>query len=354
MIQQAYMLGPTVIAVTAATAQQQIYLERVWSQLFQVQPLADAGTAALRLTLTKARPAPPLPAPAEIFRYGPIQLYQSAVGADLYFGLSCGTSWLHVAVAQGCATGHIAADFTDYGLIEQREFFQVLFFLLLRRQGCYTLHANAVLPPAQSSTPRAGVLIVGDCGAGKTTLTLSLLQAGWRCVGDDMLILAQEMAGTVVAYGLRRGFSCTPQTANAFPALQSLLAVGPNLVRNKKFVEAEACYPAQFTSDCTPHLLLFPAIVPHPASALLNLTAATGMSQLLGQPRAGILFDPPTVAGHFQLYGQLVRQTSSAQFLSGQDVLTAPAAVSDLLTHYLAGHLGRTDALQQAARGIDS
>lgn len=352
MTQQAYTLGPAVIEVTAASAQQQRHLDRLWRQLFQVWPLTDAGAAPLCLRLTEPCPAPPLPASAEIFRYGPIQLCQSPPGADLDFGLRCGASWLHVRVAEGRATGHIAADFADYGLVTQREFFQVFFFLLLRRQGYYTLHANAVLPPLQSDTSHAGVLLVGDCGAGKTTLTLSLLQAGWRCVGDDMLILAKEPAGAIVAYGMRRGFSCTPQTANAFPALQTF-AEGPDLVRNKKFIQAEACYPAQFAALCTPHLLLFPTIVARPTSEVLGLSAATGMSQLLGQPRAGLLFDPPTVACHFQLYGQLVQQAASAQFLGGQDVLTAPAAVGHLLEQYVAVHLEKTVAMKQAVRGID-
>lgn len=331
---QTYALGPTAIGVTAVTAQQQKHLDDLWRQLFQVRPLANRAAPPLQLTLTAPHPAPPLPGAKEVFRYGPIQLCQSGVDVDLHFGMYCGASWLHLAVAQGRATGHIAADFSHFGLVEQREFFQVLFFLLLRRQGYYTVHANAVLPPPQSRTPQAGVLIVGDCGAGKTTLTLSLLQAGWRSVGDDLLILARE-AGAVVAYGMRRGFSCTPQTMQAFPALQSVLAAGPDLVRNKKFIQAEVCYPAQFTTHCTPQLLLFPSIVPRPASALVGLAAAAGMSQLLGQPRAGILFDPPTVASHFQCYAQLARQAASAQLLGGQDVLTAPAAVGALFEAYL-------------------
>lgn len=349
MHQQAYRLGPTLLEVTAATGQQRIYLARLWGELFQVQPVAEAVAAPLRLNLTALPPMPPQPASTEIFRHGALQLYQKAVAADGSFVLTCGASWLQVAVAQGAAVGHLAADFTTYGLVAQREFFQVLFFLLLRRQGYYMVHANAVLPPPQASTPQAGVLLIGGCGVGKTTLTLSLLQAGWRCVGDDMLILAKTDADTVIAYGLRRGFACTPQTTQAFPALQPLLADGPALAHNKKFIQAEACYAAQFTPHCTPYLLLFPTIAPQPASALVDLPAATGMSHLLGQPRAGVLFDPPTIDGHFQLYGQLVRQATSAQFLGGQDVLHAPAAVGQLLEQYLVGHVGKRAA--SALRG---
>ncbi len=193
-----------------------------------------------------------------------------------------------------------------------------------------------MLPPRQPlADPDAGLLLIGDCGAGKTTLTLSLLQAGWRCVGDDLVILAADAAGLVVAHGLRRGFSCTAQTAAAFPALQTRLAEGPDLVRNKKFVQVETHYPAQFTTHCTPRRLLFLTIAHQPHSQVTAVSATVAMSQLLSQPRAGILVDPPTVAGHLQIYGKLVSQAAGGEFQGGQDVLTTPATVSQTIEGFL-------------------
>ena len=334
MIQQWYRLGPTIMAVTAATAQQVAHVHGLWQQLFQVQPIMKREGAPLRLRLTTAA-APAFATAVDLFRYGAIQVRQTAG----HFLISCGASWLDIAVAQMSATGRIGADFAEYGLAEQREFFQLLFVLLLRRQGYYVLHANAVLPPQPlPHDPQVGVLLIGDCGAGKTTLTLSLLQAGWRCVGDDLVILAwDERAGAVVAHGLRRGFSCTPQTALAFPALQTLLAEGQDLARSKKFVRAEALYPTQFAPCCTPRLLLFPTIVPGAQSQVTALAASSAMHRLLSQPRAGILTDPPTVAGHFQIYGNLVSQAACGEFQAGQDVLTTPATVSNCLNQSLTG-----------------
>lgn len=332
MIQQWYSFGPTTIAVTAATVQQYTQVHELWQQLFQIQPTTERTGIPLRLQLTTA-PSPVPAAAVALFRYGAIQVCQAAE----HFYVLCGASWLDIAVAQTSATGWLGADFATYSLSEQREFFQLLFIFLLRRQGYYVLHANAVLPPQPlSHDPQAGVLLIGDCGAGKTTLTLSLLQAGWRCVGDDLVILAwDERVGAVVAHGLRRGFSCTPQTALAFPALQTLLAEGQDLVRSKKFVRAETLYPAQFISHCIPRLLLFPTIVPCVQSQVTALATVTAMHRLLSQPRAGILADAPTVAGHFQIYSNLVSQAVHGEFQGGQDVLTAPAAISEHLQQRL-------------------
>jgi len=321
-----YTFGPTTLELVCAV--EQACLLDLFQLLFQLHPALPSSTASLRLQLTE--PLLTMPTNAqELFLAGNLQLWQCGDA----FLLNCGETKLQIDPAQGAATGRVADDFWAYSLAEQREFFQLVFFLLLRRQGYYVIHANALQPPLahQQPIPPPSLLVVGDCGAGKTTFTLSLLQAGWRSVGDDLVILASDDAGFVVAHGLRRGFSCTPTTAAAFPALQPLMAEGLDLLRDKKFIQLDTLYPAQFTPHCTPQLLLFPEIVPQASTQLTPLTASEAMHLLLSQPRAGILVDQPTVAGHLQIYGQLIRQVTSHRILLGQDVLVDPHQVSQLL-----------------------
>ena len=337
MQRQWYGLGPTTLELLCHSAELASQLQELWQLLFQLRPLPAFTTTALQLSFGATDNGQPVPVETvELFRYGAIQVWQ---GGQV-FGLRCGATNVQICPTQQCASGSITRDFWQTSLAEQREFFQIIFFLLLRRQGQYVIHANALLPPigelsvtAQSKT--AGVLVIGDCGAGKTTLTLSLLQSGWRCVGDDLLILTNEGTTGVVAYGLRRGFSCTDQTAAAFPALQPLMTEGADLLRAKKFIQVDTLWPERFAACCVPRLLLFPAIAPQAASGLMRLCAAEAIHRLLSQPRAGILVDPPTSAGHLQIYGRLVGQAASQQLWSGQDVLTQPAAVSGLLLQSL-------------------
>jgi hypothetical protein len=328
-----YGLGPTTLELLCPSAALALQLQELWRLLFQLRPLPETTTAALQVSLCATDSSQPPPAEAvELFHYGAIQVWQSAQT----FGLRCGATHVQINPAQHCAGGCITTDFWQATLAEQREFFQIIFFLLLRRQGYYILHANALLPPTNRlpsavQSAKSGLLVVGDCGAGKTTLTLSLLQAGWYCVGDDLVILADEGQTGVVAYGLHQGFSCTQQTATAFPALQPLMTEGADLLRAKKFIQVNTLWPDRFAPCCVPRWLLFPTIADQAASDVTGLGAVEAINLLLSQPRAGILADPPTSAGHLQIYGRLVGQATSGRLWSGEDVLTAPATVSQLL-----------------------
>ncbi|NBB78342.1 MAG: hypothetical protein GVY36_02690, partial [Verrucomicrobia bacterium] len=59
----------------------------------------------------------------------------------------------------------------------------------LARAGVMTLHAAGI------ATPSGGIIAIGRKGAGKSTLTASALQAGFRVVSDDWLLAAFEGNG---------------------------------------------------------------------------------------------------------------------------------------------------------------
>jgi hypothetical protein len=106
---------------------------------------------------------------------------------------------------------------------------------------------------------------------------------------------------------------------------------GADLLRAKKFIQVNTLWPDRFAPCCVPRWLLFPTIADQAASDVTGLGAVEAINLLLSQPRAGILADPPTSAGHLQIYGRLVGQATSGRLWSGEDVLTAPATVSQLL-----------------------
>jgi len=328
MKQRNYSIGPVIVRLTCDNHRQFTKLTELWQILFQMRAEETAEQSSTLAFHFAERPAnaTPLATATELWHYGRLHLWESAAS----FYLTCGAATLTIARGQAKAEGSLSPDFWACAVVEQREFFQLAFFLLLRQYGIYLLHTNGLVPPAYNATD--GLLLIGDCGAGKTTLTLSLLTAGWRCVGDDQLMLQSRAAQFVKAYGLRRGFSCTEQTATAFPML-ALAQTGPKLNREKTLLDLETSYPERFVSHCIPRILLFPQIVQTTSSRLVPLDATQTMLALLGQPRTGILVDPPTVRGHLDLLKALVQQAHGYQIALGSDVLDQPVRVSELLTN---------------------
>ena len=368
MYTQPYRFGPLTLQVQTATPAQQQQLVASWQQLFRIEPLPTltAGAATGEPTIGLTLWPTPLPTPVDalptsqlLTSFGHVQVWQTAQG----WHYTCGRTHIQIEAGQAQAVGYLAADFGDYLLAEQRGFWQSIFFVLARRAGCYFLHANALCPPPTeraATGPDTGVLLVGDCGAGKTTLSLSLIKAGWRYVGDDsvMLQMVDNAAGTpagkgpdqfpdtelsvapsrqvgVAVHAVRRGFACTAQTAARWPWLAPLLANGPALDGRKTLVDLDHLDPTSFVPACWPRLLLFPRISGAAQSQVTPLTRTQSFTALLGQPNNGLLMEPTLTPALLSLFQTLVAQTYGYQLDLGWDVFTQPAQVSALLLRAL-------------------
>ncbi len=334
MHEQCYGLGPLTLRVQTDNQRVQQQLAGNWTQLFQLTPTAmptaisEVTAAGLTINLAAKPTTPPvmLTNQPALVHYGPLSIWPTSTG----FYLGMGDTWL--AVAHGAAAGYLADDFWGQPLVMQRDFWQRLFFLLSRSVNCHLLHANALLPPTPG--PAGGLLLVGDCGAGKTTLTMSLIAAGWRYVTDDNVLL-QPTASGVMAYAVRRGFACTVETAAQWPWLAPAWAVGSPLHRWKTLVDLDALYPMRYRPMCRPDLILFPQVAQAAQSALTPLTAMQAFTTLLGQQQSGLLVEPTALPTLLTLYQTLVTQCRGFQFHAGTDVFHEPAAVSALLLQTL-------------------
>jgi hypothetical protein len=71
--------------------------------------------------------------------------------------------------------------------------------LLIGRMGRALVHAGAVVDP-----DGAAWLLVGDTHAGKTTTCVSLVDAGWRYLADDQVVLGFDDRDGVVVEGWPR------------------------------------------------------------------------------------------------------------------------------------------------------
>jgi len=328
-----YLFGPFAVQVLSTDRRQQAALACCWRRLFQIQP-ASAGdparTILLDLSAEPEQLAQSCFLPAErglTFANGAI--WQK----DGHFWLRTEESLLAIEATGTRATGWLTPEFWDLPLVAQRDFFQRLFFLLARRLGSYTLHANALYSDVGGA--EAALLLIGDCGAGKTTLSLSLIRAGWGYIGDDTILLDNAWGKGVRAFGVRRGFACTQASAARWPDWDDLMATGIPLNREKRLLDLDQRYSGQAAAHGRPQVLLFPTITGQPQTTLRPLATMQTFLRLLDHVGAGVLVEPETTPALLTLFKDLVEQADAYELHLGQDVYDAPAQVSALLASLL-------------------
>jgi hypothetical protein len=193
---------------------------------------------------------------------------------------------------------------------------------LLKRAGLYMLHAAGLADGGR------GLLVAGASGAGKTTLCLTLLRAGFGFLADDTVFLTRGSGG--VTDGKPVGVSVlafpdevdlTEQTAAFFPELQSPDCAPPALVRPKRPLCATRLYGVNPTWECQPVMLVFPQISPVPASVLLPMSKDEAFLQLLCNV---VRTEVDSSQAHLDALAMLVRQCECYRLHAGRDFLALP------------------------------
>src|SRR3712207_4309751 len=114
--------------------------------------------------------------------------------------------------ARGVAHGNVAPQpAADAGSWRMRGDAVFTFSLLelLRHRGLFHLHAAGLTRDGR------GILLAGNTGAGKSTLTVSLVRSGWDFLSDDAVLLRAH-AGGVEALAIPDEFHLDPALAHRF------------------------------------------------------------------------------------------------------------------------------------------
>lgn len=221
----------------------------------------------------------------------------------------------------GTLEGHLTEPVTLHHQIVASLFFLMPFSRLLASRGLYMIHAAALERRGR------GVLIPGVRGVGKSTSSVALLRAGYRCLSDDKPFLRANGNG-ISLLAFPEKIDITDQTVSFFPELSAAPSALTTGYRKKQF-RPEAIYPGSTTQAVRPDLILFPEISRESTSRAEKLSKSKALEAIL--PHSLLVFDRTISADHFQLLAGLVAGADCYRLAFGRDILNLPALVDSLL-----------------------
>jgi hypothetical protein len=208
---------------------------------------------------------------------------------------------------------------------------QIALALALRPAGLFHLHAAALVLP--SGVP---VIVAGGSGAGKTTTTLALLEAGADYLGDDTLFLHAPAPGSGAAVDViafPREFHLGPTTLAAFPRLGPL--AGPPSARgDKRPLDPRRAYPGRHRPSVAVRPLeadggagaiaLFPSIAAAPVTTLAPIARADAFGHLLASSASLVIDGADGRDENVALLGALLGAARCHEIRLGADAIGDP------------------------------
>jgi hypothetical protein len=193
----------------------------------------------------------------------------------------------------------------------------------LRQRGLFMLHAAALARNGRAA------LFPAPSGAGKTTITLALLRAGFAFLSDDNPLLACRAGGvTVHAYPDR--VNVTAATCALFPELSPHWgAAAPDGQPNKRPLDAAVIYGAHIAYDAVPAAIIFPTISDAPQTSVEAMSRVEALDLLI--EASGPSASPALRHAQFTLLADLLRVASPYRMRTSRHVATIPTAVHRLL-----------------------
>ena len=266
----------------------------------------------------------PVPLHAKrLMRYSSMRVY--FLGGTIWFTDYFST--LKVEDGGRTVTGNISEkSFADWGIqFFVNVMFPLAFFEALRFHGLYYMHAAGLL-----DGEGRGYLISGNAGSGKTTMTLSLIHAGWKFLSDDTVFLKLGDGKDVTVLGFARDFHIPLDLVEDNNAFANLCACPDyKSYRKKKVLRPADWFPEQIMTEITnPRALVFPRIRDG-EPGIEEMSGQEALGQLISQSPA-VMFNPALAKEHLEAINRLARHGRAFRLWSGPELRTDPEKVKEL------------------------
>lgn len=265
----------------------------------------------------------PLPADAELLYRNhlypgvPLEYFRSG---DWRIFRVCGADVVAADYARGVAQAVTTGCSAQWS---QQYIYNCIFFppLIewLGRNSIFVFHGGAV------AWDEDGVVVMGPSGSGKTTAVLSLLQAGFRFLTDDIGLLFD--GAKLRVSGLSEPINLCPDAPRLFAHLRSVAPIFDGDA--KQSLPLEALEGVQTRQWCHPRLILFPVVRPEEEVALVPLSRGEAMELLL--PNGMFLTGLKEGRHRFLAFLQLLSTTQPMRLVLGKGMDRLSGRVKDAL-----------------------
>ena len=264
-----------------------------------------------------------------IFFFGCVQVYVSEQG----FVLSDGAST--VVTHQGTSTISASLARLPSGVVSPlgTGILHMALPLVLREHGVFDIHAGAVVTAAGHP-----YVIVGDSGAGKTTLTLALLESGCSYLGDDKILIRRHSDKAIAYLSYPREFHLTSLTLEAFStrfaglSLEEINLVETGELPAKRSVAVSPYYPSAHRREAMrPAALLFPHVVSSAISSVKRMASAEAFGLLIAGSALAVVDGISRRDEQLALLRDIVNAARNFEIQLGRDLLTQPQATAERL-----------------------
>jgi hypothetical protein len=212
------------------------------------------------------------------------------------------------------------------GWVLSHPFFTIALTEMLKREGLHMMHAAGL------TVGRKGLLVAGESGCGKTTLTLMLVRAGFGFMADDTVFLSAPAPG-----GISRGLRAlafpdeagvTEETTNFFPELRTLPGKPQPRRRNKKPLGLAEVYGVKPCWECEPAALVFPQPSVSDRSVIAPMPASEALMRLVCNV---LRTEPRSSQAHLDALAALVKGTRCYSLQTGRDFEELAPALRSLV-----------------------